>query len=739
MRIIKNIFLSLCMLSVFCTCLFSCKDDSEDIISYIELAEREYIFPVSGETRQIDVNTNVHNITVLSPEQGDWASFAYADGKLTITTENNQGAAERNMTVRLRGAGATTTFEITQGSWASSIDQLGRDIKLKVMSGTASSYQDEESGIEKSFDDDFSTIYHSKWNTTEFPVSLVYNFEEIDEMDYLVYKPRPIGNNGNFKEFDLYVSTEENPDYVKYGSYNFNGLSSASTVSFIPSLKNPLSVKFVVNSGEGNYVSCSEMEFYKKVPVEFDILSVFTDMSCSDLKPGTDRETIDQINNQFYRNLAVELLENRIDKEFRIGEYTAWIHPRIQAAKNKTAQYSLRDNPTGIYTVKGEELIVMANGIDDKNVYLLVSNPDVAMDGESFKLSDGANRIQPSISGLVYIMYHTDTGAEEPVKLHFVTGKVNGYFDSSKHTKDDWQRLLDKASFRVFDLVGKYAHMTFETQAFRDFTPDGLRLIDKYDDLVKIQQQFMGLFGTSDQFKNRMYFLAVPSGYMYAGSNHTGYHYSTQSKVLDVDQDPADFDAWWGPAHEVGHINQTRPGLKWQGMGEVTNNIFSMVVVEAFGVESRLSRKDSYTVARKQIIENREPHNLRNVGDDVLNKLVPFWQLKLYMHNTLGRNDFYPKVFETIRRNPNPATDGECQLEFVKICCDVAKLDFTEFFDAWGFLMPVDIEIDDYGVKQFTITQSQVEACKAYIASKSYPKPTKDITYITDNNINDFK
>lgn len=52
------------------------------------------------------------------------------------------------------------------------------DIKVPVESGEASSFQG-GSNIDKSFDGDMSTIYHSNWNNAGehyFPITLTYNF-----------------------------------------------------------------------------------------------------------------------------------------------------------------------------------------------------------------------------------------------------------------------------------------------------------------------------------------------------------------------------------------------------------------------------------------------------------------------------------------------------------------------------------------------------------------------------------
>lgn len=143
------------------------------------------------------------------------------------------------------------------------------DVKIRVVSGTASSVEP-GSGIEKSFDTDLSTIYHSNWTNTAsnyFPISLVYNLETAPVLDYLVYTPRTTGTNGAFKEFDLYVATVSNPSFSFVDTYNFNGVTTPSRIDFSPAIKNPTKVMFVVKSGLGTgqgFASCAEMEFFYK-------------------------------------------------------------------------------------------------------------------------------------------------------------------------------------------------------------------------------------------------------------------------------------------------------------------------------------------------------------------------------------------------------------------------------------------------------------------------------------------
>jgi hypothetical protein len=68
----------------------------------------------------------------------------------------------------------------------------------------------------------------------------------------------------------------------------------------------------------------------------------------------------------------------------------------------------------------------------------------------------------------------------------------------------------------------------------------------------------------------------------------------------------------------------------------------------------------------------------------------------------------------------------------VKICCDVAKLDLTDFFEKWRFFWVGKLRVDDYGKYHYTITQQMVDDAKSYIAKKKYKKPDMDITFIED-------
>lgn len=99
-------------------------------------------------------------------------------------------------------------------------------------------------------------------------------------------------------------------------------------------------------------------------------------------------------------------------------------------------------------------------------------------------------------------------------------------------------------------------------------------------------------------------------------------------------------------------LNQVRPGFRWVGTVEITNNLCALYNQEqVFGRAKRLDNE--YAAAVKRFIEDKkvwsERDNNTNIYDNVMLKLVPMWQLKLYFVDILGREDFYKDLYEYYR------------------------------------------------------------------------------------------
>lgn len=728
----------------------------------VEIKIPEWITPKS-KTRAPAMVTTDHAYTVKATDQDQ-----QRHGNIEITEILPSAGADTEQAIPMTASVSIIQKGLNEYAEGDGEDIKG-DIKIKVVSGKASSAQS-GSDIEKSFDGDYSTLYHSNWSNkgdNYFPITLTYNFESTSEVDYLVYHPRSSGSNGLFKEVDIEYS-EDGSTFTNLMSKDFQGSATISKVRFDQPVR-AKSFRFTVKSGAGDgqgFASCAEMEFFHKNPKNFDYSTLFTDETCSELKSGITEADIEQCEYPFFKNMAYYMMKGKYPSEFRINEFKAYPHPDIQSKTHKTNPYSRLDNPTGIAVNANENLIVFVGDTHGYDIALRVQNLDVpagdGFGGISYPLSQGTNKIAISEKGLVYVMYHTKTLDEpnaKPIKIHFASGTVNGYFDSQnpKHA-GRWSELLNKAADRYFDVLGKYAHLTFETSDFRTYAGPGTELIDLYDKIAYSEMQLMGLEKFDKMFRNRMYLNVIYKDYMYATSYHTAYNRTTMGEICNPEK--LKTNACWGPAHEIGHCNQTRPGLLWGGTTEVTNNIMSEYIqTTIFNQPSRVQVEDMgivyrnrYSKAWSGIIATGSPHaDFKNVGnseDDVFCKLIPFWQLELYFGKVLGRTPlqqadkggFYPEIYEYVRnKDYSSMTHGEIQLDFVYASSKISGMNLLDFFTKWGFLTPVDKELNDYGKKQMTVTQEMIDALIQKVNALGLPKPDVALEYISDNTYELYK
>jgi hypothetical protein len=619
---------------------------------------------------------------------------------------------------------------------------IPRDVKIYTSSATASEHQPGED-ISKALDGNFNTLYHSRWNQTLFPdVPVVIDFffpEDVTGIDYMLYHPRKDGGvNGFILETEVWLKERGQDDFEKFGVLEFANNSSTKRIFFTDGFENPDAIKLAATKGNNDFISASQFEFFSLSDASEAYSEFFTDLSFSELREDVSRESLETIDNSFIRNMALAIFDEVYESE-RTGIYKTYPDPAIISSQNKTNRMGSYDNMTGIHVKWGEDIVVFVDELITDMVLRIVNHHE-GYGGQDFFLNPGPNRIISPSNGLVYLIYNSQT--EHEAKVNIASGTINGYFDLNKHSQEDWEKLISDASYSFFDLKGNKAHITFTTHELRQYVTNAPRLVEVYDSIVLLQQELMGLYKYDRVPAGRLYYRTntSPGVYMHATGNATEYAPSTLVHIAN--HESLRGDNIWGPAHETGHIHQTRPGLMWIGMTEVSVNIYSQHVQTSFGNPSRLQTENisgyenRYEKAFNEIIAAGLPHGAHT---DVFCKLVPFWQLQLYFAKVRGYKDFYKDVHEQIRIKPNPPTDGLCQLEFVKTVCYVAQLNMLEFFQAWGFLTPIDQDINDYGVRRLTVTQEQIDDVINYINQQGYPAPPAEVHYITDNTVNDFK
>ncbi len=679
--------------------------------------------------------------------------------------------------------------ELPDGSVDCSLDAStlkgNQDIKINIdaAGSSASSFQYFEN-IEKSFDGDFSTLYHSNYNAGEdaFPIDLIYHFTAKPEIDYFIYYPRSDGGyNGFFGATSVYYNTDVSgtgADYVHLLDYDFKMEGLPIKINFPATLKIN-NIKIVVKNGAGGFASCAEMEFYKNNignTQVFEYSQIFDDALYTYLRPTVTQAMIDTISSPFYHQLAQCIYSNTYNRLMRFREYSAFESTGQLSGKLKTDRYDAYENATGILFEKGENAVIFAGEIKDSPVYLRVrdfadeENPT----DHIYLLQDGRNVITMKDRGLAYISYFADQpNAARPLLIHIASGKINGYYDPYWHNQDDWTTYLANSAYPKIDIVGGLVHLVFDKKDLRQNSPfDGNSLIQLYDTIANWQKIQMGLYKFNYNYSNHILCESGTGGGWYAGG--IGVHLDltwgsasiTNARQLEL----------WGIPHEFGHINQIRPGLKWIGTTEVTNNIYAIWASYKLNKEGkRFTRLEEESFQNGPgskwwagnrfniYLDSNYIHKkaLQDVANDYhFRVLVPFWQLELYYQlagacrnaaeltyqefpNISGIDyaHWYAIVAEKVRQTDSESlTNGERLLNFVKYTCEAVQEDLSDFFINSGFLRPIDKDIDDYGVGRLTVTQNQIDALVTHLRASFPNKPVSPVLqYISAHSMEMYK
>jgi len=500
-------------------------------------------------------------------------------------------------------------------------------------------------------------------------------------------------------------------------------------------------------------------------------LNVFEDGMALKLKPGITKKEINKIQEESIRSLALELMAGKEPGKYKYADYHALLSPTTLGQSLSIGDgYSKYENVTGVYLPIGKHILI-ADGIEaGKDIKLVVPNwlrkapnPDEptkdpkgwGIEKKEFPLKNGVNIIDlKDFGSLAYISYFSeDPKIEKPISVHFLSGQENGYFDIEKDNDSIWNSLIDKAVFPILDAKGKHIQIAYPTESLKKYAYGrGKELISNYDSLVYRQHRLMGLIKYNKVPENKILARVNYNYYMFRDRDGVAYMGDKQGYAMNLVADPSSVingDPCWGFSHEVGHVHQTTPMLSWGGLGEVSNNIYSLYVMRSFGNPSRILEQGNYEKSRENII-NKKISYLSD--EDVFNRLVPFWQLQLYFEGIGENPDFYPDLFEVLRNqnsNNNPTRQkirerwgrqpvviernpAAHQLNFIKTACKVSQTDLTTFFDQYGFFYVGKLDYDDYGDFKYDMTQEMVDTCLDEIKAMNLPKPKTDISLLKD-------
>ncbi len=388
---------------------------------------------------------------------------------------------------------------------------------------------------------------------------------------------------------------------------------------------------------------------------------------------------------------------------------------------------------------------------------------------------------------------HPELANIPSLNIHIIGGQVHGYVDKAKHTDADWVSMKQNGLFwaEQTDLLGEYSIVRAQTDFITANGDQIIRLIDIYDWYVATEFDVMGLTAAPEEYKslanvdlayenlfprvmnNRMVCISKKNegGNPYGAAYHC--YVPGAGNYLYENLKNKDGGSIWVFGHEWGHLNQG--AINIAASNEASNNLFPNVMIHRGGYSTsrgwnvqELMRKmaDEHYVNENGTYESQQGATDENYlevcgeyswprtvmsWDGIGKHFTPaqmFYQLYLYYHAAGNNPLFYPRLFSELRKDPlvhdhtlvkdsNGKVTGGNQtgatdyLHFAEKACDAAGENLEDFFEAWGFFVPVkNYFMECYSQFCMTTTQDMINETLTYM--RKYNKANESIIFIDD-------
>lgn len=457
------------------------------------------------------------------------------------------------------------------------------------------------------------------------------------------------------------------------------------------------------------------------------------------------------------------------ERFFRVNTYQPYSNHEAMAQElGQSNPYGKLSNPTGIVARKDDIIYIFVNEntpsgatVQVEAVNVDARNCGANRTGNVTDLKSGLNLLRYNQDKMLFIFYQVENTKQNLSKfpdlnIHIEGGEVYGTFDVTRGMKNqDWTNMLQAGLIRNFDILNlksdRLMMMMHRESAFdalenarrssgTDYTDVEL-LMYIWNTIVANEESYQGLDSYANRYRNVWNAFSMDNSYMYATTYGTYYENGTLSSILNYYTMTHDPGSLWGPSHEMGHNHQQL--INCVGCTEVSNNLFSNINVFEAGISNTrgTTPKRNFTY-----LADKTPW----LGRDIWTQTKMYFQLYLYFHAQGVQTDFLPKLFIELRKDPMTmeetwetiTAEGEeksCRvvygkndyLKFAEICCKVAEMDLSEFFEAYGFFVPVEKRyVGDYANYVVTTTQADIDLAK--MRMRRYKKKAGNIMFIND-------
>lgn len=489
----------------------------------------------------------------------------------------------------------------------------------------------------------------------------------------------------------------------------------------------------------------------------------FSDYACTELKPEIAALTEDELKARMTADNFPTLIQDMVlkvkngtwgyrEKDFRVFDYKVYSASSPWSNNNYIGTgyaFSPQTNPTGVSAKRGDMLLVYVDAFPSPGttVKLMMTEGMNVTGQESVNLTRGLNIVNVEKNSHVFVRYELSDPnkklADVPdMKIHIEGGYVNGVFDITRgHKNKDWTEMIANGLLtdKYVHLKSKYIQYNYTMDMVKeclhpeqmtgnvydtDGVPKGLEgALCRWDSLIIWHRQPMNIDRFLPYFNCMFSASGSSTGNPYATSYGT--YYPGAAGTLDYDQltygklndEGGNF---WMIAHECGHNHQNL--INMAGDTEVSVNFFSQMA--NFHKGANVGRGRPLSKAFEKFHEGafRDEY-------DIWIRCRMYFQLWLY-YEVQGHNPgFYGRLWDKMRKDPmtmstnagNPYSGLTNYLKFAKYASDAAGEDLSEFFQFYGFFVPVtNHETGDYSASYWTTTQEQIDQAKAYMAK--YPK-----------------
>ena len=444
-------------------------------------------------------------------------------------------------------------------------------------------------------------------------------------------------------------------------------------------------------------------------------------------------------------NLAADKWASKWEKMFRFGTYKAYGDPDYWSGAMANCVHGYLNNPTGIRVDNGQLLYLFVGDNIPSNATLEIETlaGTGSVKGTRTKLKKGLNIVSSGQNDqAVFVRYTAGTRlnnnlvlADFPdLRINIQGGTVNGYWDIARHTNDDWKEMIaDHNLFSGFSIQVKGRHVLWNmnSKLVRKYVPDHIvESISVWDSIQIWECRQMGLEEAVPAKHDFVLNCVSVTGdnYMYASGSHTAYNESTLSSILYYTnyRDGAG-GAYWGPAHETGHNNQYL--ITFPGGTEVSNNMFSNIVTYSGGkgTSRGVGVRDGVCKDFGKSWFDR----------DIWQQTRMYYQLYLYFYELGKDKEYIPNLFKALRADPmvshnaSTVSGQDSWLKFALKCCQIANADLSEFFESYGFFVPVSNRlVEDYSNSYVTMTERTAQQFREKM--QAYEKKLGNLVFVED-------